>query len=146
MLNFGILLSITQKWNYSVKHILIEPQVKKRFNNYCVVYAVEAFWESINRQRTYLLVSSMTVTVCVKSTRAAVGLPVGLKPYWSYKLAGDTFAIIKSRTTSLSTSLDNIGITEIGLRSEGIETGFVLETDVMAVFLQADSTLPIERD
>ena len=37
--------------------------------------------KSINRQRTYLLVSSMTVTVCVKSTRAAVVLPVGLKQY-----------------------------------------------------------------
>ena len=52
---------------------------------------------------------------------------------------------MKSRTTSLSTSLDNIGDTEIGLRSEGFETGMVLETDVTAAIFQADGTLPIER-
>ena len=68
------------------------------------------------------------------------------KSYWSYNLTGDTFGIMKSRTTSLSTSLDNIGDTEIDLRSEGIETGLVLETDVTAAIFQADGTLPIERE
>ena len=53
---------------------------------------------------------------------------------------------MKSRTTSLSTSLDKIGVTDIGLRSEGIETGLVLGTGVMAAICQADGTLPIERE
>ena len=52
---------------------------------------------------------------------------------------------MKSRTTSLYTSLYNIGVTDIGLRSEGIETGLLLVTGVTAAILQADGTLPRNR-
>ena len=53
---------------------------------------------------------------------------------------------MKFRTTSLSTGSDNIGDTDIGRRSEGIETRFVLGTGVTAAIFQADGTLPIERE
>ena len=52
----------------------------------------------------------------------------------------------KSRTTSFLTSLGNISVTDTGLRSDGIETGLILETNVTAAIFQADSTLAIEME
>ena len=42
-----------------------------------------ALEKSTSKHRTYLLLSTITVTACVVLIIAAVVLPVGLKPYWS---------------------------------------------------------------
>ena len=106
------LCPVAKAWWYPLDYVLIQSILCKLSDLFCAVYSVKSFGEVSQHvpHIIYLLFSSNFDILWVGITSSASVQSEGLKVNSSYLL-------IRWYKTILSTSLDRIGVTEIGLRS-----------------------------